>query len=112
MLSPQDVPADTVTPGSRSIVSGAVPAENPTLRVALWPWLQHGDVRLGLPMRSYRQRALHAGAHGGTGGAVQQANEFIHTARVPRPDRRHLDDLAVEQLDAVVLAEGELRSKG
>jgi hypothetical protein len=64
-----------------------------------------GDIRLRLGHRVERKRQLHPGVVAGAEGSFQHLFNVRHHRGMPRELRGHLQDLAVDQLDPVVLVE-------
>src|SRR5438128_964709 len=67
--------------------------------------LQHRDVRLRLGAWTETYRVLHAEQYRVPQLPVQESDQSLHSRGMPWSDRAHLDDLPVEQFDAVVLVQ-------
>src|SRR6266550_2445856 len=73
--------------------------------IAIGTRLEQCDVGLRFPPRPEDHRVLHPHDRRVPYPPRQQPGEGIDARRMLRPDRRHLDDLPVEQFDAVVLVQ-------
>src|SRR2546425_1123112 len=67
--------------------------------------LQYGNVRLRLGAWAETYRVLHAEQYRVPQLPVQESDQSLHSGSMPWSDRAHLDDLPVEQFDAVVFVQ-------
>ena len=75
------------------------------IAVVVGAWLQQQQVRLRLAAVADSQWILHAD-YAAIGGVLHEpAGESDDQSRVTAADRAHLDDVAVDELDAVILAQ-------
>jgi hypothetical protein len=73
--------------------------------VALWPQPKQHDIRLRLCVRRYLDRVLRPHDCPVSHLPGQALSQARNGPGMRRPDRRHVDDLAVNELDPVVLVE-------
>src|SRR5437867_13020541 len=78
--------------------------------IAISARLEECDIRLGLPPCSEDQGVLHPDESGVCDAPREELGEGIDAPCMRRPDRRHLDDLPVEQFVPLVLAQHAQRS--